>query len=145
MVKVRITDAGIIQEPGSGFEGSITHVSSATRTASATLTSGDVGVTVMSASQGVLTMTLPRASTSAGSIFVLKSASPSAHIITGSQDVGNTIVTNIVGAYLNVSGVNASAATFPAVTNSSLALMSDGSSWILIGGSGSITFSKGAP
>ena len=144
MVKTRITDAGIIQEPGSGFEGSITVVNSRTRTASATVTSQDVGINILSASQGALTMTMPTAASAPGNLFIFRSTSPSAHVITSSQDTGNVIVHGIIGGAINVTGVNASKVTFPAVAGSSLLLISDGANWVVHGGSGSMTFAKGA-
>lgn len=151
MVKTRITDKGIIQEAGSGFEGSPSSVPSQTRTASATLTSGDQGVTIMSASQGVLTIRLPTAASAIGGIYIFRSASPSAHIISASSDTGNTIYTTsgtAIGLTGGLSlgglpGSNASSITFPAVVGSACALMSDGNGWGYLFGSGTMVFAKG--
>lgn len=155
MVKVRVTDRGIITEPGSGFEGAPTTVPSSTKTADTTLSALDAGVTVMSASQGVLTVTLPSAASAIGGIFVFRSSSPSAHVLTASTDAGNTIYTTSgtavgqVGSLTSLGGglpgTNASKITFPAVVGSSVAMMSDGNGWGVLFGSGTLAFSKGAP
>jgi len=144
MVKTRITDQGVIIVPGSGFEGSISAVQSNTRTASATLGGNDAGVTVISASQGVLTMTLPAVSTSPGSMFIFRSTSPSAHVITSSGDAGNTIVERYSNPAGNITGSHGSSITFPAIAGSSVCLMSDGANWCILGGSGSITIAAGS-
>jgi hypothetical protein len=151
MVKVRVTDKGIIAEPGSGFEGTPTKMPSVTKTANTTLTSNDAGVIIMSASAGALTMTLPTAASAIGGMYVFRSTSPSAHIISASSNTGNTIYTmsgTAVGVTSGLSlgglaGTNASSITFPAVAGSSVALMSDGNGWGVLFGSGSLVFAKG--
>lgn len=146
MVKIRVTDAGIIQEPGSGFEGAPTSVSVGTKTATSTLTAGDAGLTILSASQGALTITLPAVADAPGAMFIFRSTSPSAHIVSSSLDAGNRISVGagtITAADLVRSGTNASRITFPTLAGTSVALMSDGVSWLVLGGSGSMTFAKG--
>lgn len=144
MVKTRITDQGVVIVPGSGFEGSISAVQSNTRTASAALGGNDAGVTVMSASQGVLTMTLPAVATSPGSMYIFRTTSPSAHIITSSADAGNIIVERYSNPTANVTGSHGSSITFPAIVGSSVCLISDGANWNILGGSGSIVIAAGS-
>jgi hypothetical protein len=143
MVKLKVTDKGLIAYPGSGFDGAFTSVPTQTKTASATLTAVETGVTILSASQGALTLTLPTAAASAGLNYIIRSSSPSAHVVTSSQDAGNVICVGLAGT-LNESGSNASSVTFPAVVNSSLVLLSDGANWCVLANSGSMTYAKGA-
>lgn len=144
MVKIRVTDRGIIQEQGSGFEGSPTSVSSTTRTASATLSNTDAGVTILSSSQGVLTLTMPEVSSAIGGMFIVRSTSPSAHVLTCSQNAGNRFVTRIGQSSPNATGSQGDSITFPATAGTSIAMLSDGSHWLVLGGSGSMVFAAGA-
>lgn len=131
MVKTRVTSAGIVSSPGSGFIGSFTEASQQTRRASATLTAADAGLIILSASQGALTMVLPRASDAPGASFIFRSTSPSAHVLTSSQDAGNVIITqSSFSDQLNTSG---SIITFPPITGSSIMLMSEGVNWFVLG------------
>lgn len=113
-----------------------------TVSASTTLTRRDAGVVVMTASAGALTVTLPVASTMPADVIILRSSSPSAHVITSSQDAGNAIFGGSPGV-LNCTGSNASSVTFPSVEGSTLGLMSTGAGWMILAASGSMVLSKG--
>jgi len=98
------------------------------------------GVYTLTASQGVLTTVLPLASAIPGGQLIFRSASPSAHILTGSQEsVGTKVIAGIPGS--SVAGVSAqgSRLTLPAVVGSSVSLVSDGASFMVVGLSGSCT------
>jgi hypothetical protein len=153
MVKTRVTDRGIICEPGSGFDAgslkvnggvSVTAVQSNTKTASFTMTSADAGVLVMSATNGVLTGTMPAASTCAGLTFVVRSSSPSAHVLTASAGDGNAFVEKWSNSVLDFTGSHGTKLVFPSVANSSVAMLCDGANWLVLGGSGSISLVKEA-
>jgi hypothetical protein len=106
-------------------------------------TAGDTlvspGVYNLSASAGVLTMVMPMASAVAGGVFVFRSTSPSAHILTGSQEAAGTkVFAGTPGATPDNLG---SKLTLPAVVGSSVALISDGASFLLMASSGSCSLS----
>lgn len=145
MVKTRITDKGIVQEPGSGFEGP-TPSASQTKTATFSLVHGDSGVIVMSASQGVLTGTMPDSSDASGKMFVFRSTSPSVHVLTASSGDGNVFSyrAGINNAGTIETGSHGSKLAFPAIAGSSVAMISDGNKWLIIGGSGSIVLTAEA-
>lgn len=127
-------------EPGSGFEGP-NPVASQTKTATFSLAVDDAGVIIMSASAGALTGTMPSVSSGIGKMFVFRSTSPSAHVLTASAGDGNVFSQLFAGT--NGAGVNtgshASKLALPAVANSSVAVLSDGAHWLIIGGSGTLT------
>lgn len=145
MPKVIISDSkGLVQESGSGVEinSSVTMASLPKATVVAT-TAGDTlvspGVYTLSASAGVLTMVMPMASAVAGGMFVFRSTSPSAHILTGSQETNGTkVFAGTPGATPDNLG---SKLTLPAVVGSSVALISDGASFLLMASSGSCSLS----
>ena len=145
MPKVIISDSkGLVQESGSGVEinSSVTMASLPKATVVAA-TAGDTlvspGVYTLSASAGVLTMVMPMASAVAGGVFVFRSTSPSAHILTGSQETNGTkVFAGTPGATPDNLG---SKLTLPAVVGSSVALISDGASFLLMASSGSCSLS----
>lgn len=143
MVKVRITPQGIIEEQGSGFEGTAQTATSTTKTATATLTNENAGVVILSASAGALTMTLPTVASCVGQYMIIRSTSPSAHILTSSQDAGNVIFGGTPGV-LNATGSNASKITFPALEGACVGLLSTGAHWMMLACSGTMTLAKGA-
>lgn len=145
MPKIVINDSqGLVQERGSGVEISST-VSMASLPTSpvsnftAATTVVAPGVYTLSASQGVLTTTMPLASAVPGGLFVFRTTSPSAHVLTGSQEVNGT---QVFAGHVGATPANAgSAITFPAVVGSSVALISDGKSYLFAAASGSFTIS----
>lgn len=88
---------------------------------------------------GALTMTMPLASSVAGGTFVFRNASAHAHVLTGSQELNGTkVFAGQVGATPDTSG---SSLTLPAVNGCSVALISDGLSYLVMAASGSIVIS----
>ena len=144
MPKVVINDSeGLVQKTGSGVEISSTVSMSAlpttpvaAQTAAATLTSP--GVYTLSSS-GALTMTMPLASSVPGGTFIFRCASAHAHALTGSQETQGTLVfAGMPGATPANQG---SKLTLPATVGSSVALVSDGLSFLVMAASGSCTIS----
>lgn len=150
MPKVVINDLnGLFQESGSGLsvDSSVTISSPVTmstlpkstvvaKTTAATIV--NPGVYTIS-STGALTMTMPLAADVPGGLFVFRSTSAHAHVLTGSQEAGGTLVfAGMPGATPANQG---SALTLPAVVGSSVALISDGKSYLVTAASGSCTIS----
>lgn len=102
-------------------------------TTGSTLTPGQAGVLTLggaNASQVVM----PLASSCAGAMFVVRSTSAKAHFLTGSQEAAGTKVFT--------DGTTAgSKLTLTNVIGSSVSLLSDGKNFLVLGASGSITFS----
>jgi len=137
---------GLVTQGGSGVEfNSDSVIFSATPTTTVRSITSDTtvaaaGVYTLTASQGVLTTVLPLASAIPGGQLIFRSASPSAHILTGSQEsVGTKVIAGIPGS--SVAGVSAqgSRLTLPGVVGSSVSLVSDGASFMVVGLSGSCT------
>lgn len=147
MVKVRITDKGIIQEAGDGIvleTGGVKQVGSGTVSTTSTLTVQQVvGMTVLSSS-AVITGTMPLAANLAGSRMIFRVGSAHAHVLTGSAEAGGTKVFCRLpySSSLGQSNVtNGSKLVLPAVVGSSVALLSDGVNLLVLCGSGSFTLS----
>ena len=104
-----------------------------TITTATTLSAGDAGLHTVSGSAAITTV-LPLASTAAGSMFVFRSLSAHAHVITGSQEVNGTVA-------LTDGTSQGSSLALSAVVNSSVALLCDGANWIVMANSGSLTVS----
>ena len=153
MVKIKVTDRGIVTEPGSGFEvpsvqvtrdstnlGFMPHqmATAQTFTSNVTLTGRDAGLCILSASQGVITATMPDVTTVPGALYVVRSSSPSAHAVTGSNS-GVLFVERGESA-APITGSQGQKITFPGTTNSSVVLLSDGFRWLVLTGSGSLTY-----
>jgi len=83
---------------------------------------------------------MPLASSVPGGIFVFRDISGHAHALTGSQEtVGTKVFAGMPGATPANSGAKL---TFPAVANTSVALISDGKSFLVTAASGSITLGE---
>lgn len=142
MVKVRITDRGIIEEAGSGIVSEVGRpqlAGSGTVSTSTTLSAQAAsGVTVISGSSAALTQTMPTAAASVGTMMVFRVGSAHAHVLTCSQETAGTRaftkMSGTVGAGASGQG---SLLTLPAIVGSSVAIMSDGTNLLIIGGSGS--------
>jgi len=137
---------GLVQESGSGVvfnSDSITFTSMPISSVQAIATSATVtspGVYTVSGSAGVLSVVMPLASAVPGAQFVFRTLSADAHILTGSQETSGTkVFAGIPGS--SVAGVAAqgSRLTLPGVLGSSVALVSDGKSFLVAGLSGSCT------
>lgn len=144
MPKVTINDSqGLVQSTGSGVEinSSISMSSLPTATVSAQVASAVVsapGVYTLSGS-AALTMTMPLASSVAGGLFVFRSASAHAHALTGSLEVAGTLV--FAGQPGAVPDNQGSKLALSSVQGSSVALISDGKSFLVTAASGSCTIS----
>ncbi len=150
MVRTRVRAEGAICEGnGSGFgidkdssnSGFMPWAqSTGSITATVSLTAGQAaGVSTVSGTSAALTVSLPSAALTAGSMIVFRSLSAHAHIVSASGDAGNTITRQVFsGTAGMVSGLG-SRVTFPATVGTSCVLFSDGLSYCLIGGSGTLT------
>ena len=111
-----------------------------------TLSLSQAGVVTVSGS-AALTYVMPTAASCPGSMFVVRSLSNYAHILTGSQETSGTKVFSLLAS--GSSAVNGSALTLAlagapgAATGGgpSVALISDGKNFLVIGSSGSVTLS----
>ena len=143
MPKVTINDSqGLVQSTGSGFEiGSSISMNSLPTTPISPLTSAATlsspGVYTISGS-AVVTMVMPLASSVPGGTFVFRTASAHAHVLTGSQEAAGTLVFAGSAGTSSNSG-HGSRLTINAVQGSSVALISDGASFLLMAVSGSHT------
>jgi len=150
MPKVIINDSkGLVQESGSGLtvDSSVSISSPVTMSAlpkttvaaqTASSTIADPGVYTISGSSA-LTMTIPLAANVPGGLFVFRAASAHAHVLTGSQEANGTLV--FAGMPGAIPANQGSALTLPAVVGSSVALISDGKSFLVTAVSGSCTIS----
>lgn len=115
-------------------------------TTAQTLSLSQAGVVTVSGS-AALTYVMPTAVSCPGSMFVVRSLSNYAHILTGSQETSGTKVFSLLAS--GSSAVNGSALTLalggaPGAATSggpSVALISDGKNFLVIGSSGSVTLS----
>lgn len=101
--------------------------------AAATLTNGDAGVVTV-AGGSATTLVMPLASTAIGSIFCFRSTTAQAHALTCSQETTGT------KAFTDGTGAGSKLA-LPNVAGSSVTLLCDGVNFLVIGKSGSLTFS----
>jgi hypothetical protein len=144
MPKVVISDSqGLVQSAGTGvqIESSLrfSQLPTATvsaQTAAATLTAP--GVYTLSGSTA-LTWVLPLAANVPGGVFVFRSASAQAHALTGSQETNGTkVFAGMAGATPANQG---SKLALEAVQGSSVTLVSDGLSFLVMAASGSCVIS----
>lgn len=150
MPKVTINDSqGLVQSSGSGVEFnssvSINSPVSMTSLPTTTVSAKTAAETLVSpgaytvSGSSALTMIMPQASSVPGGTFVFRTASAHAHILTGSQEANGTLVfAGMPGATPDTRG---SKLTISAVQGSSVALISDGASFLLMAASGSHTIS----
>lgn len=143
MSRVVISDAtGIFQiRDGSGVEisspvtfSSFPTVAVAAQTAPATLV--NPGVYTLSGGSAQ-TWVMPTAASVPGGTFIFRCLSAHAHVLTGSQEAPGTKV--FAGFPGGTPDTNGSRLTLPAVVGSSVALVSDGVSFLLTAASGSCT------
>lgn len=149
MVKTRITDRGIICEPGDGMVietqgntyNSPVRPSTQTLSANATLTAENAGMLVITSSTGgAKTITFPPVAGCGGLMFVIRNASADAHILTGTSTDQSRVFSgqfgNGVGGGTTGHG---SRLTMPAVIGTSVVLMGDGLHFVVCGTSGTMT------
>lgn len=136
-----------VTNAGSVTLGAVKQQVTALSTAS-TLSLAQAGVVTLSGS-AALTFVMPTAASCPGSMFVVRTTSNHAHVLTGSQEVNGTKVFSILasGSATN----NGSALTFPLAGAAgtptgggpSVALLSDGKNFLVIGASGSAAMLSG--
>lgn len=93
---------------------------------------------VTSSTAGAKTVTMPLAASSAGMLLSLRSTSADAHVLTASQEANGTRAFSMGLPVATTTGSNGSRLTLGATAGSSVALMCDGQSWMVLGGSGSL-------
>ena len=142
MAKITFNDNGMkLEKNGTGlvFDGASGSPSYTIQsiTAASTLTVG--GVYTVSGNSAVTTV-MPLASEVPGATFIFRSTSAHAHVLTGSQETAGT---KVFAGMFGASGVNGqgSSLALNAVQGSSVALISDGKSFLLSALSGSCTIS----
>ncbi len=136
MPKVTYTSSkGLIQEAGSGitFDNSPVLASPTVFTAAANNTGSLPGLYTIS-STGAATVKMPLASAVPGGMFVFRSTTAQAHILTGSGETGGTKV-------FSSATTNGSSLALNNVVGSSVVLVSDGRSFLVSAISGTITIS----
>jgi hypothetical protein len=154
-VKTQIGTSGVVQTKdasgcviaqdgaNSGFLPYTNGVSS-TQTADITLTVANAGITVLSASTGVLTATMPSCASAIGSLFVFRSTSLSGQVLTGSAtDAGKKcFVVQPVAPITASYACAGSKLLMASPAGSSVAMLSDGNSWLVLSSSGSLVLSQ---
>lgn len=155
MVKTTISNNGVIQSPGAGvtITADTMTITSGTgvspfaltpkaQTDTRTLTSIHAGnMTLSSSTGGAKTLTMPVANTVPGAFFTVLSLSADAHVLTASGEPNGTKAFTVPTCGIDVTGSSGSKVTLEAVASSSIALICDGVNYLVIGGSGTITFS----
>lgn len=140
MPKVTISDSkGLVQSSGSGVEiGSTVSMTSLPTTTVSAKTAAETivspGAYTLSGASA-LTMIMPLASSVPGGTFVFRTASAHAHILTGSQEANGTLV--FAGVPGGIPDGRGSKLTLSAVSGVSVALISDGASFLVMAASGS--------
>lgn len=142
MPKVTMNDSkGLVQSSGSGVE--IDSTVSMTSLPTTPVSAKTVAETIVSpgaytlSGAGALTMIMPLASSVPGGTFVFRTASAHAHILTGSQESNGTkVFAGQAGAIPDTQG---SKLTLSVVSGASVALISDGASFLVMAASGSHT------
>jgi hypothetical protein len=142
---------GLVQETGAGvtLDGSLFSVGSLpfsptqAITTAATVTSPGVYTIAGTTTQIVM----PLAATFPGATFVFRSASASAHVLTGSAETVTTPAFTKVPGATNVAGGTGigSRLTLPAVVGSSVVLLCDGNRFIVAAASGSFVLDQTVP
>jgi len=136
---------GLVQEAGSGVVFNSDSISfsslpsSTTQAITTTLSSITTpGVYTVTASAGVLTTFVPSPSSIPGGMIVVRSLSPSAHILTGSSaDSAQNIFAGAAG-FVGAT-TEGQRLTLAAATGASVSLVSDGRAYLLMAASGSVT------
>lgn len=150
-IRTKVTEKGIEQDSGSGFD--IKHDGGNEGFTPYKL---DIGRALVSGSSTTLptvggyytlsgdredTFTMPTAASTAGSMFIIRTLSVHSHSLTASGESAGTKAFCMGGETTVTTGTNGSALTLPKYVNASVVLFSDGASFVVVGGSGSITLS----
>lgn len=134
-VKTKITDKGVISTRTTGGSGTNSgygpfKLTQGTVSSDKTFVVGEAGAHILSGNN-VITGTLPSAASAPGSYWVFRAASVHAHNLSGSGgDQTPFCDQTSQGEVLKVA----------AAVGSSVALMSDGTNWLVLGASGTLTF-----
>jgi len=139
MPKVVYTAAkGLVQEAGSGVSLESSPFSPV-QAKTATFTIGTPGVYTLTAG-AIMTGTMPLASEFPGGVFVFRNGDAFANVLTGSAETAGVKVFKgvITGSEVQSEG---SKLALKAVAGASVALLSDGKNYLVMAGSGSLTFS----
>ena len=140
-----VTDLDTAQAGSSGFSPyKLPNIKA--KTSSVTLTPAEAGVITVSGSSA-LTLVMPKADECPGAIFAIRTLSNHAHALTGSQETEGTRVFALLAS--GSSETKGSKLTFPvgglagATTGGgpSVALMSDGKNFLVLGASGAVAIS----
>lgn len=152
-VSVTISDAGVVETPGSGgltiestitLEGRVVMAQlPATTVQTQNTSSGSIvapGVYTISGSQAlpVISSRMPAASSFPGGLFVFRCASNDAHFLTGS---GESNGVKVFKGGFNISGSEGSKLALSPAVGASVALLSDGVNYLVTAHSGTLTFS----
>ncbi len=144
MPKVKITNKkGLVQEGGSGVELDVSPtLNSKTLSKSTSIT--EPGYFILSSSDGqtAITVTVQAPSVNPGAMFIFRNASEDAHVLTSSDTIAAG-VGGFQGGYSDIGTANAASGdrlTFPATVGTSIAMISDGRQYLLLNGSGTLTF-----
>lgn len=140
MPKVVYTSGkGLVQQAGSGITLESTPISTVqAKTAASTITVP--GVYTVSGT-AALSMTMPAAADVPGGLFVFRSLSTFAHFLTGSAEAEGTQVFKGIQSGSLVGQSQGSKLALAPIVGSSVALISDGKSFLVTAGSGSLAFS----
>jgi hypothetical protein len=139
MPKVTYTSAkGLIQESGTGISFSELPYSPV-QAQTATFTVSTPGVYTLTAG-AIMTGTLPAAASYPGATFIFRNGDAFGNVLTGSAEAQGVKVF-VQGAVASANIYNGSKLQLQAVAGASVALVSDGKNYIVLPGSGSLTFS----
>lgn len=141
------TTLGVVSTDAASSAGSVTLGGVKTQvtalTAASTMSLSQAGVVTVSGSSA-LTFVMPTAASCPGSMFVVRNLSNLGHVLTGSQESNGKLVFSLLASGSNV--FRGSALTMPVAGaahatgggGTSVALVSDGVNFLVIGGSGSV-------
>lgn len=108
-------------------------------TSATTLTAGGVYTVSGNSAVGVV---MPLASVCPGAMFTFRSLSAQAHYVTGSQETNGTKVFAVLSGTLGASAVDSgSNVALGATVGNAISLVSDGASFLVLGGRGAFTVS----
>lgn len=144
MPKVKITSAaGVVETAGSTgieFDASpLVSLQALVSSSTAPLTLSLGGVYTVSGT-GATQVVMPTAASVPGATFIVRSASAYAHWLTGSAETAGT---QVFAGFVGATGVSGSGSklALPAVVGSSVAVVSDGASYLLTAMSGTCVIS----
>lgn len=111
-------------------------------TQAVTMSAGQAGVITLSSSTGTaMYAVLPKASESAGAMFMLRNISDAANVITTSRETpGTASIVSVLSSTIVTGGPKGGAKlTFGAIAGGSVTLVCDGANFFVMAASGSVT------